>query len=392
MPTPNFDKIIPRKNTHSQKWDGIASRFGVTAPDALPMWVADMDFAAPPAVLTALKTYAEHGVFGYYGDYTAYHAAICNWMKTQHDWQVDPSHIFATHGVVNGLAVCLQAFSQPRDAVMCFTPVYHGITSIIVANDRELVQCKLAHNNGRYEMDFDAYEAQMTGRERIVIACSPHNPGGRVWEAGELRELADFCIKHDLILLSDEVHHDLILDDVRHIPMCNAAPDIANRLVMLTAASKTFNLAAGYVGNVIIADDILRERFARANSAAGNSPNSFGLMMAQAAYEDGGEWLADLRRYIAGNRDVFDLGIAGIPGLESMRLAATYLAWVDFSGTGMTEEEVLSRVQTRARIVANHGATFGDGGEGFLRFNLAAPRAVIDQAVARLQEAFADLQ
>jgi cystathionine beta-lyase len=233
----------------------------------------------------------------------------------------------------------------------------------------------------------------MTGAEKIFILCSPHNPGGRVWTQTELRRVADFCIKHDLILVSDEIHHDLVMPGQRHIPMALAAPDIANRLVMMTATTKTFNIAGAHIGNVIIADDALRARFATRHLAMGISPNSFGMHMATAAYSpEGAAWVDALTAYIAGNAAVLDQGLNAIPGVRSMALEGTYLAWVDFSGTGMAQDEFTQRVQKGAKIAVNHGGSFGMGGESWLRFNIATPRARVIEAVRRMQKAFADLQ
>ncbi len=241
-------------------------------------------------------------------------------------------------------------------------------------------------------MDLAGLGAALTGRERVVILCSPHNPGGRVWDRSELAALADFCRAHDLLLVSDEIHHDLVMPGNRHTAMPLAAPDFADRIVMLTATSKTFNLAGGMTGNVIIADPDLRARFAATQAAAGASPNRFGILTATAAYESGDGWVDAVTDYLAGNAALFDEGVAAIPGLASMKLEATYLAWVDFAGTGMSGEEFTRRVERDARIAASHGHTFGSGGETFLRFNLATPRVRVAEAVRRLRAAFADLQ
>jgi cystathionine beta-lyase len=214
-----------------------------------------------------------------------------------------------------------------------------------------------------------------------------------VWSVDELRAVADFCQRHDLILVSDEIHHDLVFPGQKHTVMANAAPQIADRLVMMTATTKTFNIAGAHIGNVIIADPVLRKTFANKINAMGISPNSFGMHMATAAYSpEGAAWVDDLMRYLDGNRRIFDDGIARIPGLRSTPLEATYLAWVDFSATGMREGEFIERVQKIAKIATNHGTAFGSGGETYLRFNLACPRAQVVEAVDRLTRAFADLQ
>jgi len=388
----NFDTPINRRGTHSVKWDMMEQIYGVDADDGIAMWVADMDFQPPACVQNAVKAMHDHGVYGYYGDEASYLASIQWWMETRHGWKIDPSWIFTTHGLVNGTAMCVDAFTAPDDGIVLFTPVYHAFARVINAAGRKVVECPLTNDNGRYEFDFDAYDAQMTGNERMVILCSPHNPGGRVWTRGELRAVAAFAKRHDLILVSDEIHHDLTFPGHKHIPMAHIE-GIEDRLVMMTATTKTFNIAGSHSGNVIIEDPDLRLAFGTRMAAMGLSPNSFGLFMAEAAYSpEGAAWVDELRAYLDENRKVFDAGVNAIPGLASMPLESTYLAWVDFSGTGMSREEFTDRVQSGAKIAVNHGPTFGTGGEDFLRFNIAAPRAHIDKAVARLAKAFEDLQ
>ena len=388
----DFDTRINRLGTHSVKWDAMEPMFGVPAAEGISMWVADMDFRPPACVQRALEGMLAHGIYGYYGDDASYLDAIRWWMQTRHTWTVERDQIFTTHGLVHGTSMCVDAFTAVGDGVVLMTPVYHAFARVIKAAGREVVECKLRDNAGRYEMDFDAWDAQMTGAEKLLILCSPHNPGGRVWTRAELQGVADFAKRHDLVLVSDEIHHDLVLGAVKHTAMA-LIEGIADRLVMMTATTKTFNIAGAHSGNVIIADPALRAKFAARMNAMGISPNSFGLFMATAAYSaEGAAWVDAVTGYLAENARIFDEGIARIPGIRSMPLEATYLAWVDFSGTGMTQAEFIDRVQKVAKIAANHGVSFGAGGESFLRFNLATPRSLVIEAVARLQAAFADLQ
>lgn len=390
---PDFDERIDRRGTHSAKWDMMEPIYGVPAEDGIAMWVADMDFRPPACVQKAVEDMAAHGVYGYFGDDRAYCDAIIWWMKTRHQWDVTRETIFTTHGLVNGTAMCVEAFTAPGDGVVLMTPVYHAFARVIKAAGRRVVECPLAIVDGRYGLDISGWDAKLDGSERMFVLCSPHNPGGRVWSAEELRAIADFCQRHDLILVSDEIHHDLVMPGQRHIPMPLAAPEILDRLVMMTATTKTFNIAGAHIGNVIIADEGLRRCFAATMAAFGISPNSFGMAMATAAYSaEGAAWVDALNRYLDGNRQIFDAGINAIPGLRSMPLEATYLAWVELEGTGMPAAEFNARVEKRARIAVNHGPTFGAGGESFLRFNLATPRSVVAEAVDRLKAAFADLQ
>jgi cystathionine beta-lyase len=388
----SFDEIIDRRGSHCVKWDMMESLYGVSPEEGIAMWVADMEFRPPACVQDAVQAMADHGVYGYFGDDSAYKAAICWWMQNRHGWTVQPEWIFTTHGLVNGTSMCLDAFTKEGDGVVLFTPVYHAFAKVIRASNRDLVECEMPIVDGTYTLDFDAWDAQMQGHEQMLVLCSPHNPGGRVWTHAELEGVAEFAKRHDLLIVSDEIHHDLLMPGQVHTPMA-LIEGVADRLVMMTAATKTFNIAGAHVGNVIIPDEGLRATFGARMLALGMSPNSFGLHMVTAAYSPAGaEWVDSLREYLAENARVFDAGINAIPGLRSMPLQSTYLAWVDFSGTGMGREEFTARVEQGAKIAVNHGPTFGKGGDSFLRFNIAAPRSVIEDAVARMAEAFSDLQ
>ena len=389
----DFDEVIDRRGTHSSKWDTMEELYGVSPDNGLSMWVADMDFRAPEVIQRKLRSISSHGIYGYYGDQEEYKNSIKWWMKNRHDWKIDTSWIFTTHGLVNGTALCIDAFTERGDGVILFTPVYYQFSNIIEASERKIVECPLKLIDNHYQFDFNAYERKLSGDEKMIILSSPHNPGGRVWTRKELQEVAKFAMKHDLILVSDEIHHDLVYPNKNHTVMPIAEPAVCDRLVMMTATTKTFNIAGAHTGNVIISNPSLKQKFSKRITALGISPNSFGLFMATTAYSsEGAKWLDELIKYIDGNRNLFDRAIDTIPGLKSMPLEGTYLAWVDFSGTGMEEKEFIYRVQDKANIAVNHGSTFGAGGENFLRFNLATPRTLIVEATKRLEKAFSDLQ
>ena len=389
----DFDEVIDRRGTHSSKWDTMEELYGVSPDSGLSMWVADMDFRAPKIIQEKLHEINSHGIYGYYGDYKEYNNSIKWWMKNRHNWEIDTSWIFTTHGLVNGTGLCIDAFTKPGDGIILFTPVYYQFSNLVEAARRKVVECPLKLIDNHYHFDFVAYERNLSGDEKMVILCSPHNPGGRVWTKNELQEVAKFARKHDLVLVSDEIHHDLVYPNKSHTVMPIADPSVCDRLVMMTATTKTFNIAGAHSGNVIISNPNLRQKFSERIKALGISPNSFGLFMATAAYSpEGAQWLDELLHYIDGNRVIFDREVNKIPGLSSMPLEGTYLAWVDFSGTGMEEEEFIYRVQEKAKIAVNHGSTFGTGGEKFLRFNLATPRTLVVEATKRLKDAFSDLQ
>lgn len=389
----DFDTITDRRGTHSSKWDMMEKIYGVPADGGLPMWVADTDFRAPDVVLERLQSAVDHGIFGYSNNSDEYNGAIQWWMQERHGWTIEQDWIFTTTGLVNGVGMCLDALTRPDDGIVLFTPVYHAFAKVIRAAGRKVLECPMSLENGRYRMDFDAYDTMMTGSETMVILCSPHNPGGCVWTQDELQGVADFAKRHDLLLISDEIHHDLVFDGHTHIPMANVDTSIIDRLIMLTAPSKTFNIAGLHTGNVIIQDDDLRAKFAKRMGAINLAGNSLGQFVTPAAYSPkGAEWVDALMVYLDENRKIFDAAIAEIPGVTSMPLEATYLSWIDFSGTGMPREEFTRRVEQEAKIAANHGTTFGTGGENFLRFNIGTQRSRIEDACSRLRRAFSDLQ
>lgn len=387
----DFDEVIDRRGTHSSKWDGMAGRFGNLAPDTIPMWVADMDFRAPAPVTEALSRMIEHGVLGYYGDDSSARAALVQWMTTRHGWTPEPGWITWAHGLVAGIGYSIQAFTEPGDSVVVFSPVYHMFGNTVKAAGRTLIESELRQVQGRYEMDLDALARDLPANARMVLFCSPHNPGGRVWTEAEIRALAAFCAERDLVLVSDEIHHDLVYTGASHHVTAKAAPDVTNRLVTLAAPTKTFNIAGCLTGAVIIENAKMRVAFQAAKAACGSgASNHFGLIGLEAAYKGGAPWLDALLPYLQANRDHFAGVVAAeIPGVRAMALEATYLAWLDFSGLGLEVDEVNRRVFENARIAVNKGPSFGLGGEHWLRFNFACPRATLDRALERLVAAFA---
>jgi cystathionine beta-lyase len=389
----DFDRVIERRGTHSSKWDNIARLSGIESPDAIPMWVADMDFAAPPGVTSALTTEAQHAVHGYYADTGSWAAALADWMARRHGLTINPAWISPTPGIVSGLGLILQTVSAPGDEVVVFPPAYHAFRRIILANERRILDAQLVETGGRYAMDLDALRRKLTPRTKVVFLCSPHNPGGTVWSAAELRALAALCAEHDLILVSDEIHCDLVFQGAKHTPTLAAAPESTDRLITCVAATKTFNLAGAHVGACVTANAALKRRLDARIAASGlGSYNRFGMIATEAAWRTGEPWLDALLPYLAKNRDLFDARIeAAVPGARSMRLDATYLAWVDFSKTGLTPAEVAARVKS-ARIFVSPGEQFGPGGETWLRINFATPRAILEEALGRLEDAFSDLR
>jgi len=389
----DFDRPITRLGTHSAKWDSLEARFGVSPDGALPMWVADMEFAAPDCVNNALQGVIDNGVHGYYGDPSTYLAAIQGWMKRRHNWDIDTSWILTTAGIVNGVNLAIQAFCRPGDGVIIQQPIYHPFAPSIRNNGCHVVGNLMKYEDGRYSMDLEGLAKQVDAKTKMMLLCSPHNPTGRVWSKDELIALAEFCIERDIIIVADEIHHDLVFD-AQHTVMATLSEEIAANTITFSSASKTFNLAGGHTGNAIISNPRLRRQMQRQMERCGMlTSNRFGYIMTEAAYSEGDEWLDALLVYLKGNRDYLDQRVMqDLPGVASVKLDATYLSWLDFTGTGMSEKEVIARFQDKAKVVCNHGSSFGPGGAGFMRLNFACPRSMVEQAMDRLAEAFGDLQ
>lgn len=388
----DFDTPVTRRGTGSLKWDATSRFSDIDGNDVLPMWVADTDFQIAPVIRDALARMADDGLTGYFSDLDNMRQAVTWWMHTRHAWDIDPSWVLSTHGLGNALALVISALTAPGEKVVIFTPVYHEFASRIRAAGRAPAEIPLALAEGRQGFDFDTAAAQMDGSERLMILCSPQNPGGRVWTRGELQAAARFARDNDLFVISDEIHHDLVYPGAHFVPMA-AATDIADRLITITAPSKTFNTPGLRFGNIIIEDTALRRRLSQTLNALSIQPNMAGVRACEAAYTPQGAAWADAQlAYLDANRKLFDAGLAAIPGVKPMPLEATFLAWVDFSGTGMTDAELTERIEGRARIVVNRGPDFGPGGTHHMRFNFGTQRARVDEAITRLQSAFGDLQ
>ncbi|MDG4648988.1 PatB family C-S lyase [Roseibacterium sp. SDUM158017] len=388
-----FDEKLERRGTHCTKWDRLQENCGVDPDEGIAMWVADSDFRTAPPVLSALQAMVDHGAFGYGCDDAGYRTAVGWWQQTRHRWAIDPDWIVTTQGLGHAIGMVCETFTQPGDGVCFFTPVYHEFRNKTLRAERRPVEIPLAREGDRYVLDFDAADAAMDPSVKVLLFCAPQNPSGRVWTADEMRAVAEFAARHDLILVSDEVHGDLVFPGSRHVPMGVAAPEHSDRLIAMSASSKTFNLPGLRTGYAIIPDNTLRAAYMRRLSMLEYAPATVGVTATQAAYSpEGAAWVDDLVDYLDGNRRVFDAGIDAIPGLHSMPLQSTFLAWVDFAGTGMTPEEIAARIRDEAKIGVSPGPGFGAGGELFNRFNLATHRSVVEEAVARMQQAFSDLQ
>jgi cystathionine beta-lyase len=386
----DFDTVIDRRGTQCLKWDSMEERYGVSPDVGLAMWVADMEFRPPPEVNEAIRNAADHGIHGYPGDLTLYHEAIVNWMARRHAWAIEPEWISTTHGIVNAIHLMIQAFCEPGNKVVVQPPVYYPFFAAITSNGCEVINNRLVQFDGQYRMDLKELDHQVDPATRMLILCSPHNPGGRVWTRVELEALAEFCLDRDILIVSDEIHHDLVYEGNTHTVLASLGPEVARRTITCTSASKTFNLAGAMTGNVIIPDDSLRRRFqAQMHRCGIHGPNSLGPLTATAAYNHGEPWLKELLKYLEGNRDrVYEVVRSSLPGVVSMPLEGTYLAWLDFWGTDLAMEEIVRRIQEEAKLALNLGPTFGHGGDKRMRLNFACPRSMLESALERLVEAF----
>ena len=390
--THDFDTQLVIRGSHAAKYDNLAQAFGVDDPEIIPMWVADMDFPAAPAIRAALQAEVDLGYCGYFGNAGAASQAVAAWYRSRHGWDdIDPGWVRYTHGVVSGYGDVIATFSEPGDSIVVFSPVYHAFYRQVRNMGREIVESRLEVQDGQFRMDLDALQSSLTGRERIVTFCTPHNPGGRLWAAEEIRALAEFCEANDLMLISDEIHMDLAFPDAKFVPTAVAAPGHIDRLVVLTAASKGFNIAGGETGLLVAPDPDVRARVDRVLADRESSPNRFGMAMLTAAFAQSGDWSEAARAYLAENFRAFARRVAAIPGVGVMEMESTYLAWVDFTALGMSDEELLERLLA-VKVAPSPGTQFGTGGSGHMRFNLALPRPTLMSAIDRIERAFSDLQ
>ena len=388
----DFDTPRSLRGRHTSKYDGIPASFGVDAPDMIAMWVADMDFAVSPAIQKALRDEVDYGYMGYFSQPQEVSAAFAAWLESRHGWSIDPSWVRYTHGVISGYADIISTFSNVGDSVILFSPVYHAFFRQIEAMGRVAHESPLVLRDGQYHMDLDALAASLTGRERVLTFCSPHNPGGRIWTPEEIRAVAEFCAAHDLVMISDEIHMDLTFPGVNATPTLVAAPEHADRIVVVTAASKAFNIAGLETGLLFAPDAANRRRLDVTILDRESSPNRFAMAAIRAAYADSGPWLDAVVDYIAGNYRILADRMNALPGVSVMAMQSTYLAWVDFNGTGISDKELMDRVLHQAHVVPSPGTQFRTGGSGHLRFNLALPRSRLIEAMDRIEEAFSDLQ
>lgn len=389
----DFDQIIDRKNTRSLKYD-FAARYGM--PEGLlPLWVADMDFKTTSYVEDALIERAKEGVFGYSEVQTPYFEVVRDWMANHHNWRPEERWLVKTPGVVTALAMAVKAYTEPGDAVMIQLPVYYPFAEVIADNGRRAVSNTLYRGeDNRYHIDFEDFETKIVeNRIKLFFLCSPHNPVGRVWTAAELIRMGDICLAHGVIVASDEIHHDFIFQG-KHSVFAGLRKEYEDISIICTSPSKTFNLATMVMSNIFIPNPELRKRFQKQLDAAGISQlGVMGLVACEAAYSKGEEWYLAMMEYVRGNiAFVKDYVEKELPGVTMTEHEGTYLVWLDFSGTGLSDKELDDLMIHKAKLWLDSGHIFGESGRGFQRINVTCPRAVLQEAMERIKAAFPDLE
>ena len=386
----NFESITDRKNTFAVKYDLAEKRNKPT--DAVSLWVADMDFPTAPCIQKVLAQRAEHGIFGYSRPDFRYYNAVKNWFKTRHNYEIRDEWIINTPGVVFAIATAIKAYTKEGEAVLIQKPVYYPFFNTINALNRRVVNNPLVLHNGRYEIDFADFEEKIvTEKVKLFVLCSPHNPGGRVWSREELSRLSEICLRHNVTVVSDEIHSDIVFEGHTHTVWANLSEEAAENSVICTSPSKTFNLAGLQFSNIIIKNEKLRVSFQTEYDRTGyDEPSLMGIVAATAAYSEGAEWFDEAKAYIWENilfAQKYILEHA--PRIRVMLPEGTYLLWLDFSDfTELSDYEISEKILRKAKVWLDYGKMFGSEGEKFQRINCATPRSILKEALRRICKEF----
>lgn len=386
----NFDEIIDRENTNSLKYDALEMFFG--SADVLPLWVADMDFRTPDFIVDALKDRLQHEVFGYTFRPDSYYQAIINWMKLRHEWEVKREWISFSPGVVAGLTFGIEAFSKPGDSVVVQPPVYFPFFDSVKGTKRKMIANPLKIENGRYTFDLEDLKAKITPTTKLLLLSNPQNPGGMVYRRDELEALCEICLENKIMIISDEIHSDLIYKGHLHIPLAKISEEVAQNCMVLMAPSKTFNVA-GFASSVVFIPN--KRSLARYERAIGvghlHMGNIFGSIALETAYSKGHDWLDQLLEYLWDNYLYLEEFISQkLPRVKIMKPESTYLIWLDFRDYGMNNQELSEFATKKAKVALNDGGRFGQGGDGWLRINIGCPKSTLKEALDRLAEAFGE--
>ncbi len=376
----NFDQVISRRNTNSVKWN-------VVEDDVLPMWVADMDFQSPPVIIEALQKRVEHGVFGYCASYGGWFDALIKWMDRRHGWHPEAGWISTSPGVMVGIYLLIQALTEPGDKIIIQPPVYGPFHQVARSNACELIENPLYFDGNKYRMDLEHLKQVIDPKVRLLILCSPHNPVGRVWDQEELTALGQFCLEHEITIISDEIHADLVFPDYKHRVLTSISKEMEQNMIVCNAPTKTFNIPGIPASNIIIPNKELRSAYRKVlKSSSLFVPDIFAVTAVEAAYTYGEHWLNELLLYLQKNYEFAAEFLAkNIPEVKLTRPEGTYLLWLDFSELGLADDELDAFIKEKARIMLEPGTNFGRGGSGFLRMNIACPHSVLSEALTRLR-------
>ena len=382
----DFDLVMERRGTSCVKWDGLIDRYG--AKDLLPFWVADMDFAVAEPIQKAIIERVQHPIYGYTQVAPSVFEAIISWLERRHGWHVQPEWIDFTTGVVNALNLIIYTYTLPGDKILVQPPVYAPFFNAVLNNGRQVVYNPLVRTDNSYIMDLDDLESKIDARTRMLILCNPHNPVGRVWSRPELQRLAEICLRHDLLMVSDEIHSDFIYAGHKHVPLASLSSEIAENTITCMAPSKTFNLAGLATSFVVISNRRLRKLFCNTLQNVGVNNALLGVTALEAAYRYGEDWLEELLVYLKGNRDFMQEFLERqVPGIEMREPEGTHLAWLDCRGLAVEENSLQDFFIKNARIVVNDGQWFGPNGKGFIRFNIGCPRPLLREGLCRMERA-----
>ncbi len=388
--TYNFNKIIDRTNTSSVKYDLRELIFG--QEDVLPMWVADMDFETPDFIRDAVKNRADHAIYGYTFRGESYYQSIIDWFKARYNWKIEKESIVFSPGIVPAVNMAVLALTNPGDRIIVQPPVYFPFFTAVSNHNRELVHNQLINQDGNYSMDFELLEQQAKDA-RMLILCNPHNPVGRAWRSDELEKLAAICLRNNLLVISDEIHADLVLPGYKHTPFASVHSDLKASTLTMHAASKTFNLAGLATSAIIIEEETLRNQFKQFVAFLHvDMGNLFGAVATETAFNEGDEWLTEMLDYVHDNIVFFADSMAEkLPRLKVYKPEATYMVWLDFSLFGLNDDELKDKIIKEAGLGLNAGIDFGPGGSQFMRINLACPRQIVELAVSKIYQAFSNL-
>ncbi len=388
----NFDKIIPRENTQSVKYDLRQEVF--CNKNVIPMWVADMDFESPDFVFQAIEKRLKHPILGYSIRNNEFYSSIINWLKKRHQWDIQREWISVSPGVVPALSVCILAFTKPGDKIIIQPPVYHPFFYVVEGNNRQLVCNPLKLKNNRYTFDLEHLKKIIDKDTKMIILSNPHNPVGRVWEKEELTALAEICIQNNILIISDEIHSDLIFKNHKHIPLASISPEIAQHVVSTLAPSKTFNLAGLSSSFLVIPNKKLFQLYEnRLNTIHIGHGNIFGNIALEAAYNKGEIWLEELMDYLQKNVSFLRNFLSEhLPQIKLIEPEGTYLLWLNFRNLKLNQKDLNELLIHQANVGFNDGAMFGEGGEGFQRINIACPRSLLKKALEQIHEAIKNMK